>query len=86
MASESPADATDDRIRVMMESPTADYYIVLKETSKVEVLMESVRKRWGPEYFTLHHGSQLMESHKKLTAYNVRDGSVIKVSYFAEFP
>lgn len=76
----------EDRMRIMMESVTSDYYVVVEEAAKVAELMESVKRRWGKEFFTLHHGSELMESHKRLAAYNVRDGSIIKVSYFAEFP
>ncbi|KAH6834110.1 hypothetical protein C2S53_017004 [Perilla frutescens var. hirtella] len=69
-----------------MESPTSEFYKVVPETESVKAVMEVVKRNWGDEYFTLHHNSIKMESDKLLSAYNVRDGSIIKVMYFAEFP
>ncbi|KAL8485973.1 hypothetical protein ACS0TY_028035 [Phlomoides rotata] len=75
---------TDEKIKIKVESQTSDFYVELKETDKVEDLMKIVKANWGDDYITLHHKSVLMESDKKLAAYNVKEGSTINVTYFAD--
>lgn len=71
---------------IKIESPTSEFFKDVPGTESVKGVMEIVKRNWGKEYFTLHHNSIKMESDKLLSAYNVRHGSIIKVSYFSEFP
>ncbi|KAL1533799.1 hypothetical protein AAHA92_33637 [Salvia divinorum] len=74
------------KMTIKLVSPTSEFYLSVPETDSVAALKTAVRRTWGSEYFTLHHNSVKMRSDKLLSAYGVRDGSIIKVAYFAEFP
>lgn len=73
-------------MKIKVESPTSEINVELNETDKVKDLMKIVKKSWGDDYITLHHNSIQMQSDQPLSEYHVKDGSVIKVEYFAESP
>ncbi|KAG8378411.1 hypothetical protein BUALT_Bualt08G0134600 [Buddleja alternifolia] len=74
-----------EKIKIKVESPTSEFYVKMKEIDTVEDLMNIVKKTWGDDgSFTLRHYSELMENEKPLSAYNVKDGDVIKAEFFVE--
>ncbi|OIT36936.1 hypothetical protein A4A49_58283, partial [Nicotiana attenuata] len=74
------------RIRIKVESPTSEFYVEVREKSRVRELMKIIIKVWGNEYMNLYHKSTEMKSDQILSAYNIKDGSIIKVKVFAEPP
>ncbi|PIN02528.1 hypothetical protein CDL12_24956 [Handroanthus impetiginosus] len=74
-----------EKIKIKVESATAEFNLEVRETEGVDYVLDIVKKSWGDEgRITLHHQSVLMETNKPLSAYNVKDGSVINVRYFVE--
>ncbi|KAL2231894.1 UNVERIFIED_CONTAM: hypothetical protein Sindi_1369400 [Sesamum indicum] len=74
------------KVKIKVESATSELYVELKETDGVQDLIEIVKMNWGDEYLTLHHHSTQMHPHHPLSAYNIKDGSVVKVNYYADSP
>nr|GMC86343.1 hypothetical protein A4A49_13655 [Ipomoea batatas]GMC90477.1 hypothetical protein A4A49_13655 [Ipomoea batatas] len=68
--------AGEQKMRIKVESPTSEFRVEVKESDKA----------WGTEYMTLHCNSAEMHGDQPLSAYNLRDGSVIKVRVFADAP
>nr|GMC98827.1 hypothetical protein A4A49_13655 [Ipomoea batatas]GMD39490.1 hypothetical protein A4A49_13655 [Ipomoea batatas]GMD41584.1 hypothetical protein A4A49_13655 [Ipomoea batatas]GMD46176.1 hypothetical protein A4A49_13655 [Ipomoea batatas] len=74
-------------MRIKIESPTSEFRVEMKEHDKVKDLVKIIKQAWGSEYMTLHCNSAAeMNSDSPLTAYNLRDGSVVKVRVFADAP
>ncbi|CAN4109603.1 unnamed protein product [Withania somnifera] len=78
--------ASQQKIRVKMESPTSEFHVEVKASDKVKDLIKIVKKVWGSDYMLLRHNSVEMKSDQTLSAYGVKNGSVIKVTVFAEEP
>ncbi|MCD7473160.1 hypothetical protein HAX54_014797 [Datura stramonium] len=75
--------------RIMMikfESPTSEFYAEVKEKSSVRELMKIITKVWGDEHMRLYHKSKEMKCDQFLSAYNIKDGSIVKVQVLAEAP
>lgn len=78
--------AREQKIRVKVESPTSEFQVEVKGSDKVKDLIKIVKKVWGSDYMLLRHNSVEMQSDQPLSAYDVKDGSVIRVNVFAEAP
>nr|GLL24817.1 hypothetical protein A4A49_13655 [Ipomoea trifida]GMC82196.1 hypothetical protein A4A49_13655 [Ipomoea batatas]GME12230.1 hypothetical protein A4A49_13655 [Ipomoea batatas] len=78
--------AGEQKMRIKVESPTSEFRVEVKESDKVRDLIKIVKQAWGTEYMTLHCNSAEMHGDQPLSAYNLRDGSVIKVRVFADAP
>ncbi|OIT30393.1 hypothetical protein A4A49_13655 [Nicotiana attenuata] len=78
--------AREQKIRVKVESPTSEFQVEVKGSDKVKDLIKIVKKVWGSDYMLLRHNSVEMQSDQPLSAYDVKDGSVIKVNVFVEAP
>lgn len=61
-------------------------YPEVKETDKVRDLANIIEQAWGNDPMILRHNGVEMQSDQPLSVYNVRDGSVVKVSVLAEPP
>ncbi|OIT19436.1 hypothetical protein A4A49_57913, partial [Nicotiana attenuata] len=72
------------RIRIKVESPTSEFYVEVREKSRVRILMNMIIKVWGDEYMSLYHKFTEMKSDQLLSTYNIKDGSIVKVKVFAE--
>nr|GMC79645.1 hypothetical protein A4A49_13655 [Ipomoea batatas] len=70
--------AGEQKMRIKVESPTSEFRVEVKESDKVRDLIKIVKQAWGTEYMTLHCNSAEMHGDQPLSAYNLRDGSVIK--------
>lgn len=77
---------SEQKIRVKVESPTSEFYVEVKASDKVKDLIKIVKKVWGSDYMLLRHNSVEMKSDQNLSTYGVKNGSVIKVTVFAEEP
>ncbi|OIT36935.1 hypothetical protein A4A49_35025 [Nicotiana attenuata] len=78
--------AGGSRIRIKVESPTSEFYTEVRGNSTVKELMKIIIKVWGDEYMNLYHKSTKMKSDQFLSAYNIKDDSIVKVKVFAEPP
>lgn len=78
--------AREQKIRVKVESPTSEFQVEVKGSDKVKDLIKIVKKVWGSDYMLLRHNSVEMQIDQPLSAYDVKDGSVIKVNVFVEAP
>lgn len=78
--------AREQKIRVKVESPTSEFQVEVKGSDKVKDLIKIVKKVWGSDYMLLRHNSVEMQIDQPLSAYDVKDGSVIRVNVFAEAP
>ncbi|OIT05277.1 hypothetical protein A4A49_61373 [Nicotiana attenuata] len=74
------------RIRIKVESPTSEFYTEVRGNSTVKELMKIIIKVWGDEYMSVYHKSTKMKSDQPLSAYNIKDGSIVKIKVFAEPP
>nr|GMD41585.1 uncharacterized protein LOC109229625 [Ipomoea batatas] len=71
---------------VKVRSRTSEMYPEVKETDKVRDLAKIIEQAWGNDPMILRHNGVEMQSDQLLSVYNVRDGSVVKVSVLAEPP
>nr|GLL36312.1 uncharacterized protein LOC109229625 [Ipomoea trifida] len=78
--------AEEDTMIVKVRSPTSEMYPEVKETDKVRDLAKIIEQAWGNDPMILRHNGVEMQSDQPLSVYNVRDGSVVKVSVLAEPP
>nr|GMD44537.1 uncharacterized protein LOC109229625 [Ipomoea batatas]GMD47799.1 uncharacterized protein LOC109229625 [Ipomoea batatas] len=78
--------AEEDTMIVKVRSPTSEMYPEVKETDKVRDLANIIEQAWGNDPMILRHNGVEMQSDQPLSVYNVRDGSVVKVSVLAEPP
>ncbi|WMV52368.1 hypothetical protein MTR67_045753 [Solanum verrucosum] len=76
----------EQKIKVKVESPTSEFYVEVKASDKVKDLIKIVKKVWGSDYMLLSHNSVEMKGDQTLSTYGVTNGSVIKVTVFAEEP
>ncbi|KAH0720932.1 hypothetical protein R3W88_027857 [Solanum pinnatisectum] len=76
----------EQKIKVKVESPTSEFYVEVKASDKVKDLIKIVKKVWGSDYMLLSHNSVEMKGDQTLSTYGVKNGSVIKVTVFAEEP
>ncbi|KAK4377702.1 hypothetical protein RND71_003998 [Anisodus tanguticus] len=76
----------EQKIRVKVESPTSEFQVEVKGSDKVKDLIKIVKKVWGSDYMLLRHNSVEMKSDQNLSTYGVKDGSIIRVTVFAEAP
>ncbi|KAM3288163.1 hypothetical protein P3S67_021593 [Capsicum chacoense] len=77
---------SEQKIRIKVESPTSEFQVEVKASEKVKDLIKVVKKVWGSDYMLLSHNSVEMKSDQNLSVYGVKNGSVIKVTVFAEEP
>ncbi|KAF3617378.1 hypothetical protein BC332_26299 [Capsicum chinense] len=77
---------SEQKIRIKVESPTSEFQVEVKASEKVKDLIKVVKKVWGSDYMLLRHNSVEMKSDQNLSVYGVKNGSVIKVTVFAEEP
>lgn len=80
------ADEEQRRIIVKVKSRTSEMYPEVKETDKVRDLVKIIEQAWSNDPMILRHNGVVMQSDLPLSVYNVRDGSVLKVSVLAEPP
>lgn len=78
--------ATEQKVRVKVESPTSEFQVEVKGSDKVNELIKIVKQAWGSDYMLLRHNSVEMKGDEPLSVYDVKDGSVIRVNVFAEAP
>ncbi|TMW95442.1 hypothetical protein EJD97_008816 [Solanum chilense] len=76
----------EQKIKVKVESPTSEFYVEVKASDKVKDLIKIVKKVWGSDYMLLSHNSVEMKADQTLSTYGVTNGSIIKVTVFAEGP
>nr|GMC98826.1 uncharacterized protein LOC104210209 [Ipomoea batatas]GMD39489.1 uncharacterized protein LOC104210209 [Ipomoea batatas]GMD46177.1 uncharacterized protein LOC104210209 [Ipomoea batatas] len=78
--------AEENMMIVKVRSRTSEMYPEVKETDKVRDLAKIIEQAWGNDPMILRHNGVEMQSDQPLSVYNVRDGSVVKVSVLAEPP
>ncbi|KAM3341194.1 hypothetical protein P3S68_028829 [Capsicum galapagoense] len=79
------------KLTINIKSPTSEMYTEVKEADKVKDLEKLIKKSWGDNddndyHMILYHKSIILKSDHFLSSYNLRDGSVIRVSILAEPP
>ncbi|OIT40612.1 hypothetical protein A4A49_22931 [Nicotiana attenuata] len=79
--------AEPQKLKIKVESETSEFNVKIKETDKVGDLLEIIKVNWGDDCsYKLEHYSIEMKTDQPLSAYNLRDGSVVKVTCFADSP
>ncbi|KAK4724811.1 hypothetical protein R3W88_027590 [Solanum pinnatisectum] len=75
------------KIRFKVESETSEFSVTMKETDKVKDLVEIVKANFGDDlYYTLEHNSIEMKSDQALSTYNLKDGSIVNVTWSVDSP
>ncbi|KAJ8532829.1 hypothetical protein K7X08_015718 [Anisodus acutangulus] len=79
--------AGEGKLTINVKSPTSEMYAEVKEADKVKDLEKLIKKAWGDnDYMALYHKSIKLKSEQFLSSYNLRDGSIVRVSVLAEPP
>ncbi|KAK4345548.1 hypothetical protein RND71_035724 [Anisodus tanguticus] len=77
--------AEPQKLKIKVESDTSEFNVMMKETDKVKDLLEIIKANWGNDLsYKLEHHSIEMKTDEALSAYNLKDGSVVNVTYFVD--
>ncbi|XP_009757347.1 uncharacterized protein LOC107775024 [Nicotiana tabacum] len=76
----------EGKLTINVKSPTSEMYAEVKQADKVKDLEKVIKKAWGDDYLDLYYKSIKMKSDQPLSFYNLRDGSIVRVSLLAEPP
>ncbi|XP_016487687.1 uncharacterized protein LOC107807761 [Nicotiana tabacum] len=76
----------EGKLTINVKSPTSEMYAEVKQADKVKDLEKVIKKAWGDDYLALYYKSIKMKSDQPLSFYNLRDGSIVRVSLLAEPP
>ncbi|XP_060201500.1 uncharacterized protein LOC132630024 isoform X1 [Lycium barbarum] len=76
----------EGKLMINVKSPTSEMYAEVKEADKVKDLEKLIKKAWGDDYMALYYNSIKLKSDMFLSSYNLRDGSIVRVSVLAEPP
>lgn len=77
--------AKPQNIKIKVESETSEFNMSIKDTDKAKGLLEIIKAEWGDDLsYKLEYYSVEMKIDEVLSAYNLKDGSVVKVTWLVD--